>query len=269
MLGNEQDTLQAHLRACREMVEIAQQHPSTLHYSEIYGVLFEAYAYYSIQIIFRYAASEADIQATIQSLHFYRSLSTYSTFGYLMQATSDFYAVIPHVALFGLRARELGQDQRPQELETFYRSLESLIIARQDDPDDSTHASLKVALIYRNSLLVLLHASYFCDLSEHRLLEARLKPIITETMSLFESIKGTDSAAPAFWPMVILGSCLRIAKDQDRLLKYLEFEGIKAGCQSRAYEALRWIWNRKTQDTFGPAGLEAFSVENNTGLCIG
>ncbi|KAF2160547.1 hypothetical protein M409DRAFT_28931 [Zasmidium cellare ATCC 36951] len=269
LLGNEQDSLQAHLRACRQIVEIAQQHPSTLHYSAIYGVLFEAYAYYSIQIIFRYAASEADVQATIQSLQFYRSLTTYSTFGYLMQATCDFYTLIPHVALFGLRIRGVGDVQHSQELETLYRRLESLIISRQPGVDDDAEASTKVATIYRNSLLIILHASYLGHLSEYFLLQARLKPIISETMSLFESVKDTETAAPAFWPMVLLGSCLRDQKDQDCLLKYLEYGGTTAGCQNRANEALQWIWNRHSQSTFGPAGLEAFSVENNTGLCIG
>ena len=270
MLGNERDSLQSHLRACREMVHTAQQHPSNQHYSAIYGVLFEAYAYFSIQTIFRYSASELDVQANLQSLDFYRSLTTYSTFGYLMQASYDLYALIPQVSLFSLRMQGMREVCTNQDLEATYRHLEAQILSQKHyDVTGAVEASNKVAKIYQNGLLIILHASYFCHPSEQSTFMTILKPILSEAMSLFESIEKSFASAPAFWPMVIVGSCLSDQRDRSRLLEYLEYGSQSTGIQSRAREALQWVWSRQGHSLIGPAGLERFSIERKTGLCIG
>jgi hypothetical protein len=251
-------------------VKIAQGHPSEQHYSQIYGVLFEVYTYYSTMITFQHSASELDIQANIESLQFYRSLTSYTTFGYIMVAACDLFTLMPYVSRFGLLVRPMEKDQRSLEVDLLYRRLAANILSCQDHSlAQRPEVSVKVTLIYQNALLIFLHASYFCDETDRKKLEATLRPIVTDTLSLFESIKDMPASVTAFWPMVILGSCLREQGDQDRLLSYVNQQRLSSGIQGRACEALMWMWERRDQGIFGPLGLERFARENNTGLCIG
>lgn len=262
--------MHSHLRATRELVKISQGHPSGQHYSEIYAVLFEVYAYYSTMMTFQYSASELDIQANIESLQFYRSLTSYSTFGYIMVAACDLFTLMPYVAQFGLLIRNLGQDRRCLEVDLLYRRLAANILSWQvRGSSQLTEDSLKITLIYQNALLVFLHASYLCDETDRATLEATLKPIVADTLSLYESTKDMPSSVTTFWPMVILGSCLSEQRDKDRLLSYVNQRNLTSGIQGRACETLVWMWERQDEGVFGPVGLEKFTKENNTGLCIG
>lgn len=270
LLGNERNHLRSHLRAARELVKIAQGHPSEQQYSEIFAVLFEVYTYYSTMITFQHSASELDIQANIDSLQFYRSLTSYSTFGYIMVAACDLFTLMPEVSLFSLLIRNLGKDDRGLEIDLLYRRLAANILSWQDhDLTQLPEVSVKVTLIYQNALLVFLHASYLGDETDRSMLEATLKPIVADTLSIFESIGQQPASVTTFWPMVILGSCLREQQDKDRLLSYVNQRGLRSGIQGRACEALKWMWERQDEGVFGPVGLERFAKENNTGLCIG
>ncbi len=187
-----------------------------------------------------------------------------------MVAACELYTLIPYVALFSVHVRELGSSYRHQDFEVIYRRLEGRILSWQDRSSGRLpQMSAQVALIYQNCLLIFLHASYLCNTSDQDDLEATLGPIVADTLSLFESIKNSPPATTAFWPMVILGSCLRNKSDRHRLLNYLTFTGISSGIQVRACEALLWIWNHQAQGAFGPVGLDMYITENQTGLCIG
>ena len=221
-------------------------------------------------ITFQHSASELDIQANMESLEFYRSLTSYSTFGYIMVAACDLFTLMPYVASFGLLMRTLTKDRRCLEVDLLYRRLVANILSWQDHGSNQLpEVSVKVTLIYQNALLLFLHASYLCEESEQSILDTTLKPIVADTLSLFESIKHMPAAVTAFWPMVILGSCLREQQHKDQLLSYVNQRQLKMGIQGRACEALIWIWERQDEGVFGPVGLERFTKENNTGLCIG
>lgn len=221
-------------------------------------------------ITFQYSASQLDIQANIDSMHFYRSLTSYSTFGYIMVAACELFTLMPYVAQFALQLRALRNDSRCLEHDLLYRRLAANILSWQDNiSTELPEVSVKVTLIYQNALLVFLHASYLCEEKDQGKLEATLKPILADTLSLFESIKNMPASVTAFWPMVILGSCMREQQDKDRLLLYVNERKLNTGIQGRACEALMWMWERQDQGVFGPVGLERFTKENNTGLCIG
>jgi hypothetical protein len=236
-------------------------------------VLFEVYTYYSTMVTFQHAASKLDIQANIESLQFYRSLPSYNTFGYIMVAACDVFTMMPYVALFGLLVRNLGEAHRCLEVDLLYRRLVAKILSWQDDDDAPTRAlpevSIKVTLIYQNALLAFLHAAYLYEGTDRSTLEAILKPIVADTLAIYESIKTMPGSVTTFWPMVILGSCLCEQQDKDRLLSHVMDRRLSSGIQARACEALSWMWGRQGEGLFGPVGLERFTKENNTGLCIG
>lgn len=271
-MGNPRNSLQSHLRATRELVKIAQDHPSKQHYSEVYAVLFEVYTYYSTMMTFQHAASRCDIQANIDSLQFYRSLTRSSTFGYIMVAACDLFTLMPYVALFGLLIRTLGQTAHScLEVELMYRRLAAKILCWQDDGSARLPEEVvKVTLIYQNALLMFLHASYLCQETDRSTLESTLKPIVADTLTLYESIRDMPVSVTTFWPMVIVGSCLFEQQDKDRLLSYVMSGRLTSGIQARASVALLWMWERQDEEgLFGPVGLERFTQENDTGLCIG
>lgn len=271
MRGNPRNSLHAHLRAARKLITIAQQYASKQHYSEIYVVLFEVFTYYSTMVTLMHSASELDIQANLESQHFYHSLTSSRSFGYIMIAACEVFTLMPYVAQFNLMMRKLGKEQRASvEVDLLYRRLAANIVSWQSFMTQQLdEISIKVTLIYQDALLAFLHTSYLCDESDQSTLDATLKPIVADALSLFESIKSMPASATAFWPTVILGSCLREQQDKDRLLSYVNQQNLKSGIQGRASEALEWMWERQDERVFGPIGLERFAQETNTGLFIG
>lgn len=254
------------------MVNIARTHPSAQQYSEVYSVLFEAYTYFSNMYTFQPAASELDIQANLESLQFYRSLPSHSTFGYIMVAACDLFTLIPCVAMFGLSVRNRGNpDQRCLDLDLLYHRLAAKILSWKTEPSAQKlpEVAVRVSMIYQNALLAFLHASYLCRQEDRSALKALLKPIVADTLLISESIKNTPAFFTAFWPMVIVGSCMYEQRDQELLLTYVNQRRTTFGIQGRACEALSWVWQHRDQDAFGPTGLEQFTKANGTGLCIG
>lgn len=214
-----------HLRASRALVLMELQRPSNERENTLRGFVLELYAYLAlvgnITITSEVGQRSIELDPFLFSLE---SLAKYPTFGFMFGCAYELFGMIPRICQLG--RRRMMEDRRSEsslELFSQYQTLQQKIQDWEpptptylDTGPEKTNMLIIAARIYQKGLLIFLHSSFYISNAKDPILAAEVESIADEMFLLLEAIS-TRAASTILWPMIIMGSCLRLPEKRHKL----------------------------------------------------
>jgi hypothetical protein len=134
-----------------------------------------------------------------------------------------------------------------------------------DTSPEKTNTLIIAARIYQKGLLIFLHSSFYISNAKDPILIAEVDSIADEMFLLLEEIS-TRAASTILWPMIIMGSCLRLLEKRHKLREMLVASPFHMTAVPRTIQLLDWLW--EDPSAHGPHGLEAVMKKHKINLCM-
>ena len=182
-----------------------------------------------------------------------RHLEQYQTYGTMFGCAAEIYEIIPSICLLETQPDEVDEIGKSQR-ESSYLQLERRIhewrppelIPGHGIPSDEQKAS---ARIYQIATLIFFYAS---NNQLHHLARYSSTPdvqsLVDEALRLLLSLSNSALSTTLLWPILIIGSSIRLQGQQQAMLGYLEKTDYEMPIVARAVDVLEQTWSAVPSD---------------------
>jgi len=263
-----------HLRAARAIILLELQKTGQLADKELKGFLLELYAYLALvgNITIKSEQRSISLDPFLFSLD---GLAEFETFGCMFGCASKLFEIIPSICILG---RHRASHAEQVHYNTVYAEFQAIQLRIQDweppaifrDESECNRQLVIAARIYQQGLMIFLHASFYVKQTDDSNSHAAQADLAIERCSdrMFELIDeiSRKAASTILWPMIIMGSCLRLPAKQQKLRAIWARYAFQMTSVSRAIQLLNWLWDDPA--AFGPHGLETVMKKHKVNFCM-
>lgn len=202
------------------------------------------------------------------------------TFGVMFGFASGLFKLIPQVCQFGRDRFLEGTDVdevSASSLQT-YEDFQTQICDWQIPIDangcqEAAVGSSLVAHIYREALLIYLHAAFFASGVSNSIFRHKIEALVTKLLPLMDKITQLPSISSLcsvlLWPSIIMGSCLQWHEERQAFRQIFGRWQHGMAISDRAVQLLEWVWEEDNNSVFGPYGFEIVMNRHKINFCMG
>ncbi|KAK1585455.1 fungal-specific transcription factor domain-containing protein [Colletotrichum navitas] len=259
-----------HLRATRQYVAplaAKSRRPSPHKLQHIHGFLLEIYTVFALELAItprgKLDDQPVDLDPFLESLAF---LGEYKSCGFMLGFGHGLFGMIPEIAkLIEARRAENLDKEAPSSLYQSYRSLVSRLNSWDEFADvlegdglSPRYEQATAANIYRNALIIYLHAAFHDNLLDSPELVAEIEVRIDKMLPLCWAFYSGKSPLRRMmlWPVMVLASCCSKRHHVEAFRYGLNINPRAPGAVRETARVVQLLWEDKDPRAFGPRGLD-------------
>ncbi|KAI9733577.1 MAG: hypothetical protein M1834_003179 [Cirrosporium novae-zelandiae] len=265
-----------HLRASRELLLKLQKskHPVD---QNLHGFLLEQYAFLTIVAKITLRVDFQDREVAFDPLVFsLESINRDSNiYGTMFGCAHQLFELIPRISMLAnQRLRENEEGISSFESIAQLRLLEDKIRSWDYSRDDSMRPEENyfalAGRIYQQAILAFLYTSFHGPKPPDADLLAKVEPCISDFLKFFLALPPNTSIwTTMMWPVITAGSCMRQPKQREYIFRALDKTPHLMFVCFRMKEILKWVWEDKSGESYGPYGIEMMMKRRNINICVG